>query len=303
MTDIAGLVRGANAGEGLGNAFLSHIKAVDAILHVIRVFDDDEVVHVEDSVDPVRDLGIIDEELRLKDLAWLQGHVAQLDKQVRVAADKTKNRTFEIAQKILAYVEAGKAVRHGNWNGNEVEVLNELLLLTAKPVIVLCNLSQKDMIRKKNKWLPKIKKWVDENGGDPMVPVSVELEHTLAGMDQDAAAAFCAENSCASQLGKLVKMGYNHLNLIHFFTCGADEVRAWSVRRGSKAPQAAGQIHTDFERGFIMAETMRYEDLHELETETAVKAAGKYAMNGKGHVVEDGEVIFFKFNVTTKAKK
>ena len=312
IIDIAGLVRGASEGQGLGNAFLSHIRAVDGIFQVVRAFDGDEIAHVEGEVDPIRDLEIISEELRLKDAEQLTACVEKATKAMR-AHENDKQRKFELEtlQKLHHHVtEAKNPVRFGEWSAKEIdEVINPLQLLTAKSVVYLINISEADFARKKNRWLPKIKSWIDENSpGDIMIPLSCSLENTLVNLatDQDRQEYLSSlgskELSVSSVLPKIITTGYSVLQLQYFFTAGADEVRAWTIRKGTKAPQAAGVIHTDFERGFIMAETMRFSDLHELENEASVKAAGKYLQKGKDYVVEDGDVIFFKFNVT-KSKK
>jgi len=320
VIDIAGLVKGAAEGQGLGNAFLSHVRAVDALFHVVRCFDDADVIHVEGDVNPVRDLDIIREELRLKDVEFLKKRVEEAESTCRRighggnAADKAKKEEFEILKKVYEYVaEEKKDVRKGDWNNKEIEIINTLYLLTAKPVIVLANLSEKDYARKKNKWLPKIKKWIDEtNPGDLLIPFSVQVETNLLQLEtEEEKEAYLKELNekypcplpCKSVLPKIISAGYNALQLIYFFTGGPDEVRAWTIRKGTKAPQAAGVIHTDFEKGFIMAEVMKYEDLHELGSDAAVKAAGKYKQKGKDYVVEDGDIIYFKFNVTTQGKK
>jgi obg-like ATPase 1 len=207
-------------------------------------------------------------------------------------ADKSKKEEFDMLKKIREWlVTEKKAIRLGDWSLKEIEYLNTLQFLTAKPLIYLVNLTEQDYINKENKWLPKIKKWVDQQGtGDLIIPFSVAYEENHA-------------NKEASALPEIIVVGYKCLQLHYFFTAGADEVRAWTIRKNTKAPQAAGTIHSDFERGFIMAEVMKFKDLEQLGSEAAVKAAGKYYQKGKEYVVEDGDVIFFKFNVTTSAKK
>lgn len=301
VIDIAGLVKGAAAGQGLGNAFLSHIRAVDGIFHCVRAFDDDSITHVEDEVDPVRDLEIIREELRLKDVEMLEKAVDIAKKSLKGHEnDKSRKFVLETTEKLLDWVHNEKReVRHGNWSNKEVdEVINPLQLLTAKTAIYLVNVSEQDYIRRKNKYLVKIKTWIDANSaGDPLIPFSGELETRLAAGDNSA------EDAALSALPKIILAGYKSLNLMYYFTAGETEVRAWTIRRGLKAPQAAGVIHSDFERGFIMAEVMKFEDLKELGNEAAVRAAGKYHQKGRDYVVEDGDVIFFKFNVTNSKKK
>ncbi|KAI8989937.1 GTP-binding protein YchF [Pilobolus umbonatus] len=310
VIDIAGLVKGAASGAGLGNAFLSHIKSVDAIYHVVRAFDEADVIHVEGELDPVRDMEIIREELRLKDEEFLTKQATELNNAVRRvgnggnAADKLKKEEAATVTKVLDFVKAGNDVRHGTWTNKEIDVINGLHLITAKPVIYLANLSEKDFLRKKNKWLPKIKSWIDANSaGDPMIPYSGAYEYRLSLLSPEEKVALQKESNAPSVLPRIIVMGYAALQLIYYFTGGPDEVRAWTIRKNTKAPGAAGVIHTDFERGFIMAEVMKYEDLKELGSENAVKAAGKYLQKGKEYVVEDGDIIYFKFNVTAPAKK
>lgn len=301
VVDIAGLVRGASEGAGLGNAFLANIKAVDAIFHLVRGFDSEEVVHVEGEVDPIRDLQVISEELRLKDVEHLTKALESVDRSMRnCEADKGKQLERDTLRKMLHLLQVEKRdVRHGNWSANEIDVINGLTPLTAKAAVFLVNVSEDDYVRRKNRWLPRIKAWVDEHSpGDSMIPLSVGWEQKLL-----ASQLTDAQKPQGSALPKVIVAGYATLRLMYFFTAGEDEVRAWTVRRGCKAPQAAGVIHTDFERGFIAAEVMHYDDLHQLGTEPAVKVAGKYLLKGKEYVVEDGDVIFFKFNVTSAPKK
>lgn len=308
VIDIAGLVKGAAAGQGLGNAFLSHIRAVDGIFHVVRAFSGEEVVHVEGDVDPTRDLEIIREELRLKDAEFLTKSVEAAKKSMRGHEnDKARKFELETLEKLLNWVDVQKReVRHGDWGAKEIEeIINPLQLLTAKGAVYLVNVSEEDFMKKKNKWLPKIKAWIDENSaGDPLIPFSGTLEHRLSTMDAAEREAYLRDNNgMASAMPKIILAGYNALQLVYYFTAGSDEVRAWTIRRGTKAPQAAGVIHTDFERGFIMAEIMRYTDLKELGSEAAVKGAGKYLQKGRDYVVEDGDIIYFKFNVGASKKK
>lgn len=306
VIDIAGLVKGASNGEGLGNAFLSHIQAVDGIYHVVRAFSDEEVIHVEGEVNPIRDLEIIHEELRLKDEQFLERALEIAKKAMRCAEnDKVKKFEYETIVKVHEWVAGQKRdVRHGDWSGKEIEVINPLQLLTAKTVVFLVNLSEPDFIAKKNRWLAKIKAWIDEKSpGDPLIPFSGALESRLVGLEQAEKDAELAKLGTASAMSKIILTGYNALQLVYYFTAGEKEVRAWTIRKGTKAPGAAGVIHSDFERGFIMAEVMKYDDLHELGSETAVKAGGKYRQCGREYVVEDGDIIVFKFNVTASKKK
>jgi len=298
VTDIAGLVKGASEGQGLGNAFLSHIKACDAIFHLCRTFEDKEITHVEGEVDPIRDLDIINEELRLKDMEYFSKVYADLKVKYERGEKKLKQE-YEIMTKInKVLVEDEKHIRFGVWNANDIEVLNKHLFITAKPMIYLANLSEKDFIRKKNKWLVKIKEYVDKNDpGATIIPISGAFEQTYLEIeDEEEKKKYLEDNKCASTLEKVITQGYKALNLQYFFTAGPDEVKAWTIQKGTKAPQAAGRIHTDFEKGFIMAEVMNYADFKEEGSEAATKAAGKYRQKGKDYTVEDGDIIFFKFN-------
>jgi len=308
ITDIAGLVKGASEGQGLGNAFLSHIKACDAMFHLCRTFEDPDITHVEGEVDPVRDLDIINEELRLKDQEQFDKVYEDITKKYERGEKKLKAE-YEILTKIKSVlVDEKRHIRFGDWNGADIEVLNKYLFITAKPMVYLVNLSEKDFIRKKNKWLPKIKEYVDKNDpGAMIIPFSGAFEQKLAEMETDEERkAFQDENKCFTNLEKIIVQGYKALGLEYFFTSGTDEVKAWTIQKGTKAPQAAGRIHTDFEKGFIMADTMKFADFKELGTEAAVKAAGKYRQQGKNYTVEDGDIIHFKFNAgagLTAAKK
>lgn len=298
VVDIAGLVKGANEGHGLGNAFLSHIKACDGIFHMIRIFDDEEIVHVEGAVDPIRDIEIINEELRLKDLDFVEKIHDETEKKVVRSGDKTLKFDYEVLHKIVDVLKnEKKAVRYHDWNDKEIEIMNKHLLLTSKPIVYLLNMSETEYIKKKNKWLPKIKQWVDENDtGATVIPYSAAFELKLQEMGEEERQKYLADNNLTSQMDKIIVTGYKALQLSYFFTAGEDEVKCWTIQNGTKAPQAAGRIHTDFEKGFIMAEVMKYEDFKENGTETAVKAAGKYRQQGKQYVVEDGDIILFKFN-------
>ncbi|KAK4491554.1 hypothetical protein RD792_002306 [Penstemon davidsonii] len=320
--DIAGLVRGAHEGQGLGNNFLSHIRAVDGIFHVLRAFEDPDIIHVDDSVDPVRDLEVISGELRLKDIEFMERRIDDVEKSMKRSNDKQLKIEHELCLRVKACLEEGKDVRLVEWKAADIEILNTFQLLTAKPVVYLVNMNEKDYQRKKNKFLAKIHAWVQEHGGEIMIPFSCALERNLADISPEEAAKYCEENKLQldciggeivdksdmttlyfSALPKIIKTGFSAINLIYFFTAGPDEVKCWQIRRQTKAPQAAGAIHTDFERGFICAEVMKFEDLKELGSESAVKAAGKYRQEGKTYVVQDGDIIFFKFNVSSGGKK
>jgi obg-like ATPase 1 len=299
VVDIAGLVKGAHEGKGLGNSFLSNISACDAIFHVIRAFSDEEIVHVEGDVDPARDLEIIHDEIRLKDIEYLNKHLDPLERSVtRGGADKKKKEECDVLKKVHDLLNDNKWVRNAHWDPKEIEILNQHLFLTSKPVIYLVNLSEKDYIRRKNKWLLKIKEWVDaKDPGAMVILFSGALELKLLDMQtQEEKDAYLKEHETTTALEKIIVNGYKALNLIYFFTAGKDEVKAWTIQVGSKAPAAAGRIHTDFEKGFIMAEVMAFDDFFEHKTENEVKAHGKYKQKGRDYVVVDGDIIFFKFN-------
>ena len=312
VTDIAGLVRGAAEGAGLGNDFLSHISAVDGIFHVVRAFDSEEVIHVDDSVDPVRDLETIQAELCAKDMQYLKKAVEQ------EKLDVKKNPTMKLSalfistmDKVEEMLTNNLPIRNGEWTTPEVLMIKEKLgrLITTKPIVYLVNLSKKDFIRKKNKWLVKIHTWIKEHGGGVMIPFSVEFEQELWDVreDVDATKAFLdSVEGAKSALPKMVVQGYKELNLIYYFTTGEKEVRCWTLYEGSLAPQAAGVIHSDFERGFIKAEVVAFDDFKALakgKGMAEVKAAGKYRQEGKTYVVKDGDIIHFQFNVTAQKKK
>jgi len=304
INDIAGLVKGAHEGKGLGNAFLSHISATDAIYHLVRAFKDTEIEHVEGTIDPVRDLEIISEELILKDIERVKNRVEVVDKMVQRGGDKTKKAELAIFEKILKHLEEKKDVRAGEWDNKTIEALNTLQLLTAKPVVYLVNISKENFETQKNKWLKDIQDWVKKRSpGSPVIPFSATFENELAKMDPDNKKKYLDEKKLVSMIPKIITTGYSTLELAHFFTCGTDEVRAWTVRRGTLAPQAAGVVHTDFEKGFIHAETMAYDDFKKLGSEAAAKAAGKYRTEGKNYVVKDGDIFFFVSGESKKKKK
>jgi len=276
---------------------------VDGIYHVIRVFEGDDVIHVEGSVDALRDLEIISTELRLKDLQHAKNTYEPLFRQAR--SDPKKRQELARYEKIIECLEKGKDIREGEWTAQEMDVLNELLLLTGKPIIYIINMSEDDFIRQKNKWLPKVVSWIKENSpGAPIIPVCIPLEERLEVLgNEEEKIKLLSELKTKSQIDKIIQTGFQSLNLINFFTCGSDEVRAWPIQLGTKAPQAAGTIHTDFENKFIKAEVMKYEELKELGSENAIRAAGKYRTEGKTYVVEDGDILLIKHGAGGGKKK
>eukprot|EP01038_Epipyxis_sp_PR26KG_P010475 gene10475-14076_t len=313
ITDIAGLIKGASEGAGLGNAFLSHIQAVDGLYHVVRAFDNPEVVHVEDSVDPIRDLETIMYELCRKDSAYVESVRAKKEQDLkRDPKNKLPPVFYTVMDKVREMLEANIPLRTGTWNIEEVSKINELIpqAITLKPIVYLVNLDAKSFKRKANKWLVPINEWVVSHGGGQVIPMSVEWEQGLWATKTDAAAreAYLAEaTGLKSVLPRIVKVGYNVLNLQYFFTAGEEEIRCWTIPAGACAPEAAGAIHSDFERGFIKAEVVSFEDFKELsngqKSMAAVKAAGKYRQEGKNYVMQDGDIVHFMFNVTASGKK
>lgn len=298
--DIAGLTKGAHAGEGLGNNFLANIRAVDSIFQMVRCFDDADIIHINDEVNPIADLDIIKDELRLKDIEFANTYLEGVEKIAKRGGQslevKQKKEEAEFVKKVIQMLEDGKRIANQTWTAKEVDIINQMFLLTAKPCIYLINLSEKDYIRKKNKYLLKIKEWVDTNSpGDLIVPLSVSLEEKLANMESDEEReAYCKEIGAQSALPKIIVAMRQKLDLISFFTGGPDEVREWTIRKWYTAPQAAGTIHTDLERTFILAQVIKYNDLIEYGDEASVKAAGKLLQKGKDYFVEDGDIIYVK---------
>ena len=303
IVDIAGLVPGASEGAGLGNAFLSHINAVDGIYQVVRAFSDPDVIHTEGEVNPVRDLDIIHAELIAKDRQACQAKIEDAEKAVKRFNEKEAKEELELLTRVMQGFENGRMVKEGEWSNKDVDMLNKYLFLTAKPIVYLVNLSTEDYIRKRNRWLSGIQKWVEEHGGGPIIPYSVALETRVFESSPEERQKYLEDNKTTSMINRIIRTGYNILDLIYYFTAGTPEVRCWTIRRGTKAPQAAGVIHTDFERGFICAEVMKYDDFVEHGSEAAVKSDGKLRQHGKDYEVEDGDIIHFKFNVTSSAKK
>lgn len=296
ILDIAGLVRGASTGQGMGNAFLSHIQAVDGIYHAVRVFEDEDVQHFEGEVDPIRDLETIKTELIEKDkIACKKLLDAAEEKAKRAHNDKAIIFERDTIKKAMDLLNNNQNIRDKpDWNGKEIEILNNHYYFTAKPGVYLCNLSEDDYILKKNKYLKKIVEWVNNNGGGKIIPYSVAFEEKLVEMSAEDREAYCKEKNAESALGKIITAGYHCLDLLHFFTAGEDEVKCWTIRRGTTAPNAAGVIHTDFKKNFISAEVMKFEDLKELGTENKVKAEGKVRTEGKLYEVLDGDICHFK---------
>lgn len=295
FVDIAGLVAGASKGEGLGNKFLAHIREVDAIVHVVRCFDDEDVVHVSGRVDPVSDIDVIETELLLKDLEAVEKRMERTAKVAR-SGDKVAREELAFYERVLAHLSDGGAVRALPVSEKEQVWLASLFLLTGKPVLYAANVSEADL-PDGNQHVDAVRRRAEAEGAGVVV-VSAELEAQVAELEPDERAEFLSELGLASGgLERLIKSAYALLDLITFFTSGPTETRAWTISRGLKAPQAAGQIHSDFERGFIRAETIAYEDYARLGSESKARDAGVLRSEGKEYTVCDGDVLLFRFNV------
>ena len=296
IVDIAGLVKGASEGEGLGNQFLGNIRETDAILHVVRCFDDGNIVHVDGSVDPVRDKETIDIELQLKDLETVQKRVER-SKKVAKSGDKDAKKQVELFEKVVATLEQGKSVRTIEFSEDEQLLVNELNLITSKPVMYVCNVDEA-ALKGGNDYVNQIKAIAKEEKAG-VIMVSAQLEADIAELDDYEERQLFLEDAGLKEPGvnKLIREAYSLLNLSTYFTAGEKEVRAWTIKVGMTAPQAAGVIHTDFEKGFIRAEVIKYDDYVEYGSESACKEAGKLSVEGKDYVVENGDVMHFRFNV------
>ena len=296
FVDIAGLVRGASKGEGLGNQFLANIREVDAIAHVLRCFEDDDITHVEGRIDPVADAETIDTELMLADLESLERRVEQTRKRA-TGKEKEAIVVLPMMEKALALLLESKPVRHllDGIAAEDLKILQSLNLLTSKPVLYVCNVQESEAATG-NAQTEAVAAMAAEQGAEHVV-ISAEIEAELAQMEAEEASEFLTELGLEEAgLDRLIQAGYSLLDLITYFTAGPKETRAWTVKRGSKAPQAAGVIHTDFERGFIRAQTIAYEDYVSLGGEVAARDAGKARDEGKEYVVQDGDIMLFKFN-------
>lgn len=297
FVDIAGLVRGASNGEGLGNKFLSNIREVDAVVHVVRCFESDDIIHVEGSVDPLRDIETINTELALSDIEVLDRRIDKTRKLLK--ADKKYQDELDFFLRVRDALDEGKSARTVERTEDEDKLLQSVSLLTAKRVIYAANLGEDDFAGDldSNKHLAAVKKLAAEEGSE-VVPICAELEAQLGEMEPEDRMLFLAELGLEeSGLDRLIRAGYHLLGLISFLTAGQPEVRAWTITKGTKAPQAAGKIHSDIERGFIRAEVIAYDDLTEFGTLAAAKEKGKIRSEGKEYVMQDGDVVHFLFNV------
>jgi hypothetical protein len=298
ILDIAGLIKGASKGEGLGNQFLANIREVDAIIHVVRCFKDDNVVHVDGDVDPARDKDIIDTELILKDIETAEKRIDRVRKAARVG-DKDAQHELVIGEKILAHLNAGKSARSLPLEDDEKPFLNDMFLLTAKPILYVCNVDEKSVLEGNAYTQAFMQDALKDEPDAEVIFISAEIEAQIAELETMEERMMFLEDMGLHEPGvnRLIRAAYHLLNLITYFTAGEKEVRAWTIHRGDKAPAAAGVIHSDFERGFIRAEVIKYADYVALGSEHAVKEAGKMKVEGKEYVVEDGDVMHFRFNV------
>ena len=298
IVDIAGLVKGASKGEGLGNKFLANIRETDAILHVLRCFDNDNITHVDGTVDPVRDKEIIDYELQLKDLETVEARIAKTQKQAQTGGDKVAKMQYEVLKQYKEALDQGLPARSVQFETvDEQKIARELILLTNKPVMYVCNVDDESAVNG-NKYVEAVREAVKNENAQILI-VAAQTEADIAELDTwEERQEFLAEIGLEeSGVARLIRAAYALLNLQTYFTAGADEVRAWTFLRGSKAPQCAGIIHTDFEKGFIRAEVIKYDDFVTLGSEAAVKEAGKMNVEGKEYVVQDGDIMHFRFNV------
>ena len=297
FTDIAGLVQGASSGEGLGNKFLSHIREVDAIVEVVRCFLDPNITHVTGKVDPVSDIEIINIELVLADLEVVNNRLGKVEKKAGSTKDKLLMAEVEVLNKCKNNLEANIPLRRISFSLDELKLLKNFNFLTIKPIIYVANVSEDDIAVGDNEYSLAVKNYAEAEGSGVIV-MCTKLEADLAGLEDEERIEFLESVGIKnSGLDKLIFASYNLLGLKTFFTVGADEVRAWTFRSGSKAPECAGIIHSDFERGFIRAEVMSYDDLVEYGTELKVKEAGKLRIEGKDYVMQDGDICYFRFNV------
>ncbi|GHT30597.1 ribosome-binding ATPase YchF [Bacteroidia bacterium] len=298
IVDIAGLVKGASKGEGLGNKFLGNIRETDAILHVLRCFDDDNIVHVDGRINPVRDKEIIDAELQIKDLETIDSRINKVQKQAQTGGDKQAKLAYEVLVKFKKALEQGKSARTVSFDTkDEQKVAHDLFLLTAKPVLYICNVDEASALTG-NAYVEAVREAVKDENAEILV-VAAKIESEIAEFDTyEERQIFLSEIGLEeSGVNRLIKSAYKLLNLETFLTAGPDEVRAWTYHNGSKAPQCAGVIHTDFEKGFIRAEVIKYDDYIHYGSEAAVKEAGKMSVEGKEYVVQDGDIMHFRFNV------
>lgn len=298
FTDIAGLVKGASKGEGLGNQFLSNIRLTDAICHVVRCFDDENITHVENTIDPIRDIEIINLELIMADLQTIENRLSKVERKAKSTKDKDAKAELDLLGRLQAALEAGKPARALEYSDEELEFLKSYNLLSYKPVIYVANMDDEGIMDPdSNAYYQAVKDFAAGENAQ-VVPICAKMEEELSSLDREEKKAFLEELGMElSGLDQLIQTAYNVLGLCTFLTAGSDECRAWTFKKGMKASDCAGVIHTDFKRGFIRAEIYRFEDIDELETEAKVKEAGRMRLEGKDYVMQDGDVVHFRFNV------
>lgn len=297
IVDIAGLVKGASKGEGLGNQFLANIRETDAILHVLRCFDDNNIVHVDGSVDPVRDKEVVDTELQIKDLDTVESRIAKVQKQANTGGDKDAKKLLDLLLRYKSALEAGKSCRTVELGSDEEAMAHDLFLLTNKPVMYVCNVDDSSAVNG-NAYVDAVREATKDENAEILI-ISARTESDIAEMESYEDRKMFLDEMGLEESGsaRLIQGAYKLLGLQTFFTAGADECRAWTINKGDKAPKAAGVIHSDFEKGFIRAEVIKYEDFINYKSEAAVRAAGKLATEGKEYIVQDGDIMHFLFNV------
>jgi GTP-binding protein YchF len=298
IVDIAGLVKGASKGEGLGNQFLANIRSTNAIIHVLRCFDNDNVIHVDGSVDPIRDKEIIDTELQLKDLDSIEKKIQKVEKAAKTGGDKEAKKAFDVLSIYKTHMLSGKSARTAPVAEEDKEYIADIWLLTAKPVLYVCNVDEA-AVNTGNAYVEKVKAAVKEENAEVLV-ISAQIESEIAQLETYEERQMFLDDLGLTESGvnKLIKAAYKLLNLATYFTAGVQEVRAWTITKGFTAPQAAGVIHTDFEKGFIRAEVIKYDDFVKYNgSEAIIKENGKLGVEGKTYIVEDGDIMHFRFNV------
>lgn len=297
FTDIAGLVKGASLGEGLGNKFLSHIREVDAIVEVVRCFEDHNIIHVEGNVDPIRDIEIINVELMLADMEVIDNRLNRIGKKAMMSRDKETQKEVGLLTRIKENLEQNKPVRSMEFEEEELKLIRSFNLLTAKPIIYMANINEDELLNKENEYVERVRNYAEKENAEVIV-VCAKIEAELAELEEVEKKDFLSELGIEeSGLDQLIRATYSLLGLATYFTVGSDEVKAWTFKKGMKAPNCAGIIHTDFEKGFIRAEVMSYEDLKTCGSELKVREAGKMRLEGKEYLMKDGDICHFRFNV------
>lgn len=297
FTDIAGLVKGASLGEGLGNKFLSHIREVDAIVEVVRCFEDNNIIHVEGNVDPIRDIEIINVELMLADMEVIENRLNRIGKKAMMSRDKETQKEVALLTRIKENLEQNKPVRSMDFEEEELKLIRSFNLLTAKPIIYMANINEDELLNEENEYVKQVRDYAEKEHSEVIV-VCAKIEAELAELEEEEKKEFLHELGIEeSGLDQLIRATYSLLGLATYFTVGTDEVKAWTFKKGMKAPACAGIIHTDFEKGFIRAEVMSYDDLKNCGSELKVREAGKMRLEGKEYLMKDGDICHFRFNV------